>query len=203
MKKAVRIALKVVLPLLAVLAAVLLWSPRKEKGSKISDTPAIVTQIRELSDLTTACFYHEVVLTKKKPRQVLGNNVPYVQDEICIIADGKVRAGIDLSEITPEDILSRGDTIEIKLPEAKILEVVVNPSDFEIFVEDGKWSHDEVADLEKRAAGKIRMEAVRCGILGKAEDSARAQIGHLLTTLGYKEIIFVPSKLAFPEGHTD
>jgi len=53
--------------------------------------------------------------------------------------------------------------------------------------------------MGKRAAGKIRAEAVKAGILKKAEDSARFQLGRLLNSLGYNEIIFVPTGLSLPD----
>lgn len=198
MKRLVKILVWLIPLVAAAFVLANVFGTKKEKGLKISDTPAIVTEIRALSNLTTAVFYNEVVLTQKKSKEVLGNTVPYVQDEICLIAKGKVRAGIDLSKITGEDLLARGDTLEFRLPDPEIFEVVVNPSDYEIFVEDGKWSHEEVVALESRAADRIRREALKSGILQKAGDSAKNQVRRILETLGFKEVVFVPSGLCLP-----
>lgn len=176
-------------------AIFLLFRSIVHRDSKIADTATIVTNVRAMSSLTTAVYYNETAISSQKTSDLLVNLAPVKDNEICLIAKGKVRAGIDLSKITSEDLLVRGDTLELRLPKAEIFDVIVNPSDVDIFVEDGKWSHEEISALESRAAAKIRAEALSAGILDKAEDSARKQLFLLMESFGYKEIIINSSQI--------
>lgn len=190
--------------LVAALLFVLPARHHRSRGRKtlaIAPTSSIVTQIRSMSQLVTACFYDEVVLTSSKKREVnaFGAPIPYGDDEICIIADGTARAGIDLSSITRDSFSVSGDTLMMKLPDAEIFDVIVNPSGFEIFVEEGKWSHEEVVALESRAVKRVKTDALASGLIEKAASSARRQLEELFRSMGYEEIVFVQGKIPFPK----
>lgn len=172
------------------------------RGLKIRDTQTLVTQVREMSSLVTACYYGEVVQTARKQRSVnaFGASLPLPEDEICIISRGKAKAGIDLSKLDDDALMLRGDTVLVRLPEPEIFEVILNPSDYEIFVEDGKWSHEEVMAIERRAKEVIRRDALAAGLPEKATGSALRQLDRLLRAFGFKEVILSPSFLPLPAG---
>ena len=98
---------------------------RREKRSlTIDDTVLIVTKIQALGELTTACYYDEIVLSRSKQstfsasplgslaRDGFGKDV---DDHLVIIAKGTVRAGVNLLEMGPEDIRFSGDTVVVRL----------------------------------------------------------------------------------------
>ena len=174
------------------------------RGLKIRDTQTLVTQVREMSSLVTACYYGEVVQTARKQRSVnaFGASLPLPEDEICIISRGKAKAGIDLSKLDDDAFTLRGDTVLVRLPEPEIFEVILNPSDYEIFVEDGKWSHEEVVAIERRAKEVIRRDALAAGLPEKATESALRQLDRLLRAFGFKEVILSPSSLPLPAGES-
>ena len=200
---------RVVLVLVAV-CLLLRWTGvfRRDKtplrGLKIRDTQTLVTQVREMSSLVTACYYGEVVQTARKQRSVnaFGASLPLPEDEICILSRGKAKAGIDLSKLDDDALTLRGDTVLVRLPEPEIFEVILNPSDYEIFVEDGKWSHEEVVAIERRAKEVIRRDALAAGLPEKATGSALRQLDRLLRAFGFKEVILSPSSLPLPAGET-
>lgn len=174
--------------------------PGLRKAVTIEPTASIVTQIRSMSQFVTACFYDEVVLTSSKKREVtaFGTPIPYADDEICIIADGTARAGIDLSSFNSDCFVVSGDTLTVKLPKAEIFDVIINPSGFEIFAEEGKWSHEEVVSIESGASDRVRADAVASGLVEKAASSARRQLGALFRSMGYSEVVFVPENIRMP-----
>ncbi len=188
--------------LLLQLAGLLRRDRAPQRGLKIRDTQTLVTRIRAMSSLVTACYYDEVVLTASKQRTVnaFGANLPLPNDEICIISHGKARAGIDLSKLPDDAITLQGDTVMVRLPEPELFEVILNPSDYEIFVEEGKWSHEEVVAVEKRAKEAIRRDALASGLLEKASESAWHQLDRLLRAFGFREVVLVPSALPLPAG---
>ena len=173
--------------------------PSGKKPLTIDDTPVIVTKIRSLGELTTACYYDEMVLTESKQnafsssaigslaREGFGKDV---DDHLVIIAKGTVRAGLDLMDIAEEDIRFVGDTAYIRLPAPQYLDVIVNPSDFEVFAETGKWTHEEVTGLQDTARKRLLMGADHYGLKSKAYVGAMDAVTELLAASGFTFIRF-------------
>ena len=191
----------VLLAVLLLVGALLLHRGiRQEKRTlSIDDTPVIITKIRSLGELTTACYYDEMVLSRTKQnafsssalgslaREGLGKDV---DDHLVIIAKGTVRAGVDLMDMTEEDIRFVGDTAYIRLPAPQYLDVIVNPSGFEVFAESGKWSHEEVTGLQETARQRLLMGADHYGLKSKAYAGAMDAVTELLAASGYTYIRF-------------
>ena len=191
----------VVLAVVVLLVALVLSrGDRRDKHAlTIQDTPVIITKIRSLGELTTACYYDEMVLSRTKQnafsstalgslaREGLGKDV---DDHLVIIAKGTVRAGVDLMDMTEEDIRFVGDTAYIRLPAPQYLDVIVNPSGFEVFAESGKWSHEEVTGLQDTARQWLLMGADHYGLKSKAYAGAMDAVTELLAASGYTYIRF-------------
>ena len=171
---------------------------RVKRTLTIDDTPVIITKIRSLGELTTACYYDEMVLSQSKQNafsssalgslaEGLGKDV---DDHLVIIAKGTVRAGLDLMDMTEEDIRFVGDTAYIRLPAPQYLDVIVNPSDFEVFAETGKWTHEEVTGLQETARTRLLMGADHYGLKSKAYAGAMDAVTELLAASGYTHIHF-------------
>jgi len=163
---------------------------------KIDDTANVVTEVKNISEFVTVCYYNEIVLTENKKSENLNNRLMGMmgkegssQDEFCLIANGKVRAGYDLSKLSENDLIVTGDTLSIRLPEPQVFDIIINPSDFEIYVEDGKWSHEEVVAIESRAKQQIEADAQAYGLLEKADKIGKEKVADLFKTFGYKEVI--------------
>ena len=172
---------------------------RQEKRPlTIDDTPVIVTKIRSLGELTTACYYDEMVLSRTKENafsssalgslaEGLGKDV---DDHLVLIAKGTVRAGLDLMDMTEEDVRFVGDTAYIRLPAPQYLDVIVNPSDFEVFAETGKWTHEEITGLQETARTRLLMGADHYGLKSRAYAGAMDAVTELLAASGYTYIRF-------------
>ena len=185
--------------LLLVGAFLLHWGIQQEKRPlTIDDTPVIVSKIRSLGDLTTDCYYDEMVLARTKQNafsstplgslaEGLGKDV---DDHLVLIAKGTVRAGLDLMDMTEEDVRFVGDTAYIRLPAPQYLDVIVNPSDFEVFAETGKWTHEEITGLQETARTRLLMGADHYGLKSKAYAGAMDAVTELLAASGYTHIHF-------------
>ncbi|MBQ3751485.1 MAG: DUF4230 domain-containing protein [Bacteroidales bacterium] len=185
---------------LVLVAAALLWLKLKPKneGLKIDETANVVTEIRKIAQFTSACYYEDVILKDKKANESLGGKVvnsfskkdkPILEDEIVIVASGNVRAGFDLSKLSEKDIVIRDSVLEVTLPKAEIFEVIVNPSGFDVYIEDGTWSHEQVTKVENKAMNKIRKDAISDGLLEKATELGVTKLTELFKTFGYKEVV--------------
>lgn len=183
------------------IAAFLFFRTSRQDGRllTIDDTPVIVTKIRSLGELTTACYYDEIVLTGTKQNSFSASPLGSiardgfgkdVDDHLVIIAKGTVRAGIDLAEMTDERLRFSGDTVFVRLPVPQYLDVIVNPSDFEVFAESGKWTHEQVTGLQDTARQRLLMGADHYGLKSKAYEGAMEAVTDLLLASGYTYIRF-------------
>lgn len=171
-----------------------LFDAKKDELS-IDKTANVVTEIKKISEFTTACYYEEVVLREEKESDNIANTTMKLfggksisKDEIVIIANGKVRAGFKLDKLSDDDIIAKGDTLNVKLPKAEILDVLVNPSDFAIYVEDGTWDSKTVTKIKSKAADKIQKDALSSGVLEKAQKSGVKKLVELFKSFGFTEV---------------
>ena len=167
----------------------------KSKPIRVDETPIMVEDIRELAELTTYVSQDEVVVdsTRFNPaasawKQMTGIAFTPAGDRLVLVVRGSVKAGTRLNEITEKDIYREKDSVSLGLPRAVITEVIVNPSGTETFMETGNWSTDAFAVLVKKAGDKMRYRAVSEGIIGKADQRARALIEQFLRQAGFNKI---------------
>ena len=152
------------------------------KPITIDKTENFIEEINKLAEFTTATYYQEITINKVKKRTLFNA-------ELVIIVKGKVRAGFDMSALTEKDIIIENKTIRIKLPPVEILDVITNPSNFETFVESGKWSFDEVNEYKKEARESLEKSAIDGGILDLAKESGVEKLTSLFKNLGFAEVV--------------
>ena len=159
---------------------------------KIDNTANVVEKIKAISEFTTACYYEEAVLKDSKVEKnesgFLGLVDTETSKELVIIAKGKVRAGFDLSKVTEDKINIKNDTIGITLPEPEIFDVIINPSDYEMYIEEGKWSHEEVTALQTNYRAQLLAKANDAGILNKAKEAGKKRLESLFMTFGFSVV---------------
>lgn len=180
----------------------------------IDKTANIVTQVSKISEFTTACFYEELVVQKEKYRHLdrkaykegsstwaMVKNIanPYepviIKDsikvgQIVFTVKTKVRAGFNLSGISEEDLTVKGDTLSVRLPQAEIFDIIVNPSDWEVFHSDGYWEDGEIRAIQAGAKEAIRKDAVQSGLLERANSFGRESLTALFKSFGFSQIEF-------------
>lgn len=166
------------------------------KGMQYEKTANVITEIRNISEFTSACYYEELVMAEVKDSENTTNKVVKMlgrgavsKDEICLIMDGKVRAGFDLSKVTDNAIAISGDTLTMTLPKPEIFDVIVNPSNCEVYVEEGKWSHEQVTAIQASARVRIQDDAIGYGILDQADKIGRERLTDLFKTFGFNTVI--------------
>jgi hypothetical protein len=164
----------------------------------INDTKILIKEIRPLAQLTTITAYDEVVMDSVKYNspgladKLLHMAMPVPvntnYDELVIIARGRVTAGADLNKLAGADVFVKKDSASIILPAATVLDVIINPSDFETFSEKGDWESEEVSFVKESARNILKNRALRQGILEKANLQAVITMRNFLLALGFKKI---------------
>jgi hypothetical protein len=68
------------------------------------------------------------------------------------------------------------------------LQTILNPSDFETFIEEGNWSEEAVTALKIKIRNKINEEAIQQGIPEKADARCKIILENYLTNTGFKKV---------------
>lgn len=171
------------------------------KPATIDETPVLIKDIKSIGQLVTYSFFDEVVadttiltpgssfvnaFNRLSPIPVL----PSADKQLVLIGRGKVLAGTDLSLLSDSALIIKDDTITIFLPKPQIFTTILNPSDFETFLEKGIWTNEEVTRVKLKARKKMEAHALEQKILEKAGGKAKNIIQSFLEALGYKKVNF-------------
>ncbi len=167
---------------------------------RIDETPLIISEIKSIAELHTTRLYCEVVtdsmvmtktdviLNALQNTLVTGAFIPSGMagsKKIVIVAKGQVHAGIDLNQVKEENIRVSGDSAFLSLPSARIIEVISNPSDFEVFMEEGDWASNEIAAVKQKAIRQMTDEANRRGLVNQANEKAASLMKSFLLSSGF------------------
>lgn len=174
----------------------------KKDELSIEKTANVVTEIKKISEFTSACYYEEIILQESKASSVVDNSAgktvagwfgkdskDLMSDQLVIVANGTVRAGFRLDQLDEDKITITGDTLSLILPKAEIFDVIVNPSDFDIYIEDGTWDHEKVVEVENRAIDQVKNDAIKEGILEKATETGIKRLTEMFKAFGFSEVM--------------
>jgi hypothetical protein len=168
----------------------------RQKEVLIENTPILIREIKEIAQMITVTAYDEVVVDSVKAnaldvvKAITGYSVMPLStyDRLVIVAKGKVMAGTDLKMINEGNIMVDGDSVSINLPQVRILDVIINPSDFSTFTETGTWTNDAVTLVKAKARRKMEMRAVQNNILQIAENRSKLLMENFLKSAGFRRV---------------
>jgi hypothetical protein len=166
----------------------------------IDETPMHIESIRTIAEISTVSFKDEVVMDSieffdssinlsnpldwfEASERVYNRNV---KRRLTIIVKGEIKYGIDLTSNNFK-ISQNIDTLWLNIPKPKILDILVSPSETEIFQEQGHWSDGARRQLENLAKRRIQFSAENLNLDKKATENAERLFRKLINT--QKELI--------------
>jgi hypothetical protein len=165
----------------------------RSKPVVIDSTPVLVKEVKNIAQLMTMASFDEVVVDSSK---VMVSSIPGLgvagemekKSELVIIGKGQIVAGINLEELDEKKIYLKDDSVSITLPRAKVLDAIVNPSQYEIFIEEKGWSPQEVNNLKIQARDRMVQRSISQGLLKKADAKAKMIMESFLRSAGFKKV---------------
>ena len=185
------------LPLLAILLSGSCKHGGSDGGGASIDTiPMMVQQIKECSRLYTAEYkVHKIIThsdTSKISATVLGQklnlNLPGGRRKVAIPIDAVLKAYIDFSNFSEDNVRSEGGKIYIDLPNPHVV-ITSSKIDHEgikkyVSIIRSDFSDEELALYEKQGRQDIINDIPNLGILNTARRSAASQLLPLISMLG-------------------
>lgn len=160
---------------------------------QINDPHLIIQQMNAVSELTTSEFVIDTIVPTSSTRQ-LGNLV-LGETKLLYVARGEVKAGLDLSKMTSDDINIDGEMIMIKLPSPEILDSKIDLNHSQVYDYNRGFLNlgpDVALQLQSQAQlytlAQIKQTACQQDILAQANDKAITLIRQLMTNAGYTEV---------------
>jgi hypothetical protein len=163
-----------------------------------TDQPAVITQMRQLNRLETASFTVEKVIEGGQDQgSALLNDL--LGDRLLFIAHGQVVAGVDFSQLTPDDVVvGRDGSVTLRLPSAQILSHGLDESQSRVYDRRiglfSKGDPNLESQVRQIADQQIVGAACQGGILTQADANAQTQVRALLLSMGVKQITFMPPR---------
>jgi hypothetical protein len=174
----------------------------EDAGSTTVDSAQLLSRVRTFELVTTRDTYDASSNTDFHQRLNLGVakfGLPgfVAGKELDVKAKVKVAAGVDLSQVRPEDIevIQNGDSavVVVRIPEAQVTSTEVDPESFDISTGSGVLNRigstvglggRDVRDGSVEAVTSIaREEALRTGLLDEATRQAREQLQAFLQSI--------------------
>ncbi|TFE04205.1 DUF4230 domain-containing protein [Jeotgalibacillus salarius] len=181
---------------LSIFGYVFIAGDNKEENSE-----TFVEQVRDMNALATSQAFIKTVV-EQTDNQLFGQdinvNLPGTQRKLLLIVPGTVLAGVDLEQLTEDDIEVNEEerTISLTLPRASLLqEPSLRMDEVEAFSVEGIFrsnvNWEEGFEIAAEAQTLMEQEAIEQGVLIQAEENAARALTEFFEYAGYDaEITF-------------
>lgn len=152
--------------------------------------PVVVEKIQKLSRLETVVYSLDTVVEGDHNSPLLPDLL--AGDKLLLIVHGQSIAGVDLSQLKPEDVRITGRTIHVNLPASQIFVTALDNQHTRVYARSTGLLVPADPNLETqvraRAQQQLQQAALQDGILDAARKNARATISALLYSLGFESV---------------
>lgn len=156
------------------------------------DPITIVHEVKALARLETIQYSVEKVITAEVGQGLFGG---LFGDRLLFVAHGVVIAGVDLNELTEENVSMEGNTVYITLPPAEVFIATLDNDKSYIYDRDTgllkKGDQDLETNARQVAEDEILKAALEDGILEQAQTNAEAFLYRLINDLGFQDVVFL------------
>ncbi len=166
----------------------------------VTDTlPSIVMQIKKTSRLYTTEYHIHKIITHDDVVRLKGNllqkafdiQLPLGERKIAIPMDATLKAYIDFSEFSEENVERDGDHITILLPDPKVTltSSKINQKEIKEYVglTRSHFTDKELSNYEQQGRQSILKNISNTDILPTAQANAARVLVPMLIQMGYKE----------------
>src|ERR1700685_967448 len=159
-----------------------------------TSVPAVVQRIQRLNRLETVVYSIDTIVEGSKSSAVLPDLL--AGDRILLVVHGQSIAGIDLSQLKPEDVRidekNGGRSIHVTLPASQLFVTNIDNPHNRVYARSTGLlvpvDQNLESDTRAKAQQQLQQTALSDGILDTARKNARATITTLLYSLGFNQV---------------
>lgn len=170
--------------------AIIFWlrSATKDNYIELGSSEAIEptpTQIQSIKDIGEWEF---LSVSAEEMADTLRKGF-FSNDELVRIYYGTLRLGVNMHQVEPGWIVTKGDTIEVTMPKIGLLDKdFIDEAKTKPFYESGKWSNNDREALYKKAYRQMIQHCLTKENLEAAKANGENQVRNMMQQLGYKKI---------------
>lgn len=160
----------------------------------------VLLEVQQLQRLETTSYTIEKVIEAEIGGSNLVDDFLFGQ-KLLLIARGRVEAGVDLSQLSAEDvsISPDGSTLTVQMPPVEIFSTTLDNNATRVYSRTQGWLTVPDPDLETRARQEgeaaILQTACEDGILQRTSDDSRQTLEQFLSLLPYENVQVVAAPL--------
>lgn len=166
----------------------------KHGAPQMENTTTVVQQIQTLADLVTVKYVMQKVVIETAPPDTTLGQFLQGDNRLLLLAQGNVKAGINLKRLQPGDVTIVGRKIIIHLPPSEITDAYLDEKQTKVIDWQRGFMRSFDKDLEttarQAAVDDIRRSARNAGILRDADERARLELAVFLNRAGYDQVEF-------------
>jgi Protein of unknown function (DUF4230) len=157
-----------------------------------TSVPAVVEKIQRLNRLETVVYSLDTVVEGDRTSPILPDML--AGDKILLVVHGQSIAGIDLSQLKPEDVRidSANHTIHVTLPASQLFVTTLDNQHTRVYARSTGLlvpvDQNLESDTRAKAQDQLQQAALTDGILDAARKNARATVTTLLYSLGFQNV---------------
>ena len=156
-------------------------------GLHFWNTTSVVHEVQSLSDLVTVKYVMDKVV-------VLEDVKWYGENRVLLLAQGVVKAGVDLKGLQPGDVAISGKKICLRLPPPQITDAYLDDKASQVIDHTTGLLRAFDKDLEQaarqNAVDDIARAARKGGILADAEKRGREELENFFKRAGFEQVEF-------------
>jgi hypothetical protein len=159
----------------------------------IISAPMVVEKIQSLARLESVVYSLDTVVEGDRSSAVLPDAL--VGDKLLMIVQGQTIAGVDLSQMKPEDVQiteAGGRSIKLTLPPSQVFLTTLDNAHTRVYSRDTGFLVTPDPNLESETRAKAQQQlqqaALTDGILDAASKNARVTVTALLQGLGFDHV---------------
>ena len=173
---------------------------KNDNSSPVMDTiPMMVMQIQKCAKLYTAEYQVHKIVTHDDQMKLKGSflqkefdiTLPLGKRKIAIPMDASLKAYVDFSSFSEQNIRRRGDKIEIILPDPKVemTSSKINHQEIKRHVSllRGNFTDEELSLYEKQGRAAIINDIPKMGIIHMAQENAANTLIPMIQQMGFAQ----------------
>jgi len=154
--------------------------------------PTVVDRIQRLQRLETVVYTVDKLVTGAKENLLLPDFL--TGDRLLMLVHGEVVAGIDFSNLKPDDVRVDGKQVRLHLPAAQLFSTRLDSAKTRVYSRQTGLLVPTDPNLEtqvrQEAERQLQEAALADSILRTAQQNAASTISSLLQGLGFEKIDF-------------
>jgi len=152
------------------------------------NTASVLRSIQSVNQLVSVKYVMEKVVVLEDPPKSIYGKFLTGESRVILVAHGVIKAGVDLSKITEDNIRLSGTNLFINLPPSEITDVYLDEQKTQIVEHKTGFLRKFDATLpqtaRQQALDEMRRAAKYGDILTEADTRAREQLKKLFAPLG-------------------